>query len=317
MKCKYCGKDALSSDKFCKYCGAEIEKIESQPKVEEINFNSSPIEMKDEQNTNNSQAKSNKKGNGLKIASLVLGIISLVLFIFNILLLPLEIIGLVLAIVYIAKNKKFCAGLVLNIIAMIISLLLFSAGIAIITNIGENLINYPDDEVKEQIKEQIENLKNELEEYDKINIYYNDDEKYEEGYKYVGSDEYGYIKVPNNWNRFIDVDGNNTIQYSYGNMWIATIYGVDTEEFTTYKYAQNVFNNVKNDGVTNLRLTMETIADKYYAYKISCYYPDYNVYLNCWVFEDENDVKHYISIEGPEKINDYYDLINTFTTEKE
>lgn len=312
MICKYCGKEAASSDKFCKNCGAEIEKVVEQPKVEEMNFNSSPIEMKNETNntsTNTTEKKS--KGNGLKIASLVLGIISLVFFIFNIFLLPLELTGLILAIVYIAKNKKFCAGLVLNIIAIIISIVVFVGGVAFITNVGEQLINEYDEEFFEELGSEFEKLEDEFEELE------DELEKYETGYKYIGSEEYGYMKVPNNWYKFIDLDGNSTIQYSYANVWIATIFAVEDESITTYKYAQTIFNGVKSEGATNVKLTMETIANKYYGYKVSCYYADENVYLNCWVFEDNKGVKHYIAIEGPEKENDYYDLVNTFTTEKE
>lgn len=313
MICKYCGKEASPSDKFCKNCGGEIENVVEQPKVEEMNFNSSPIEMKNETNnndtsTNNTEKKT--KGNGLKIASLVLGIISLVLFAFNLLLLPLELTGLILAIVYIAKNKKFCAGLVLNIIAIILSTLVFFGGLAFITNVGEEIINEYDEDFFEELESEFEKLEDDLEELE------DGLEKYETGYKYIGSEEYGYIKVPNNWLKFLDVDGNDTIQYSYANVWIATIFAIEDESITPYKYAQSIFNGVKSEGATNVKLTMETIADEYYGYKVSCYYPNSNVYLNCWVFEDDNDVKHYIAIEGPEKENDYYDLVNTFTLEK-
>ena len=327
MICKYCGKEALQNEKFCKNCGGELEKVESQPKVEEMNFNNSPIEMKNDNSNNNSTNNPEKKskGNGLKIASLVLGIISLVFFVFNIFLLPLELTGLILAIVYIAKNKKFCAGLVLNIIAIIISIVVFVGGIAFITKVGEELINEYDDwgveefdSQFEKFEESMEELEEELEKFDnKVNVYDEDsDKKYDKGYKYIGSEKYGYMKVPNNWYKFVDLDGNDTIQYSYANVWIATIYSIDMDELTPYKYAQSIFNGVKSEGATNVKLTMEKIADEYNAYKVSCYYADENVYLNCWVFEDDNDVKHYIAIEGPEKENDYYDLVNTFTLKK-
>ena len=328
MVCKFCGNEASPADKFCKNCGGEIEKVVEQPKVEEVKANTSPIQMKNETNSNNinntssNNTEKKSKGNGLKTASLVLGIISLVLFVLNILLLPLELIGIILAIVYIAKNKKFCAGLVLNIIALIISIVIFVAGVSFITYVGEQIVNEYDDGVFQEFESEFEKyedeLEKEIEKYNnKVNVYKEEaDEKYETGYKYIGSEEYGYIKVPNNWLKFLDVDGNDTIQYSYANVWIATVFAIEDESITPYKYAQSIFNGVKSEGATNVKLTMETIADEYYGYKVSCYYPNSNVYLNCWVFEDDNDVKHYIAIEGPEKENDYYDLVNTFTLEK-
>jgi len=299
MFCKYCGNSLNLDDKFCKNCGAKVEVIEQ--KKEE----SKTVESSFNVNTQNTQTQVKvEKLKGLKIASLVLGIISLVFFILNILMLPLEIVGIVLAIVYMVKNKKFCAGIVLNIIAILLSIFIFVLGIAAIsTYTGVNM------------EETLNNLDKQIEKFEKLELYSKKSDKYEIGYKYVGSEEYGYIKVPSNWVKFVDVEKNDTIQYSYANTWIATIYATKSD-LSLGKYANKIYSNFKEDGANFVTLRKEKIAEEYNAYKVTCYYEDENVYVRCWAFEDEKNVIHYIAIEGPEKENDYYDLINTFVLKK-
>ena len=347
MFCKYCGKEAEANDKFCKGCGAKLENTSNN--VEKIDI---VEEVKKEEavnnivvdNTNNSNSKNSEvkveKLKGLRIAALVLGIISLVFFILNIILLPLEITGLVLAIVYVVKNKKFCAGVVLNAIALVLSIVIFLLGASALVSVANYVDKNPDefgkkienffDEIDKQLdadiennfneaskqlqdaKEQIQKVKNEVKVYTDNKT----SDKYATGYKYVGSEEFGYIKVPNNWVKFVDVESNDTIQYSYANTWITTIYATKSD-MSLSNYANTVYSNFKDDGANFVTLRKEKITEKNYnAYKITCYYEDDNVYVRCWTFEDENGIKHYIAIEGPEKENDYYDLINTFVLSK-
>ena len=357
MFCKNCGKEAEANDKFCKSCGSRLdEKVETAKTVEKIEITenvkkeevvSSPIV--ENGNTTNTSTNVNgtntsvkvEKLKGLKIASLVLGIISLVFFLLNIVLLPLELTGLILAIVYIANNKKFCAGVVLNGIAMILSVAIFSLGTSALISLGNYIDKNPDDFGKkieqfidgidkqldndiensfgeaskklEDAKKELQKAKDEIKVYTETNKTTSD--KYASGYKYVGSDDFGYIKVPNNWAKFIDVEPNNTIQYSYANVWIATIFATSDKNLTTYKYAKNVYDSCKNGGAKTITLVSEKVAGKYYGYKVSCHYENLNKYLTCWIFADSNNVKHYVSIEGPEKNSEYFYLINTFSLE--
>lgn len=344
MFCKNCGNELGTNEKFCTSCGSKIEMSTNTEPKEEVKkeiLNVSPIV----ENSNNSTNINTKveKLKGLKIASLVLGIISLVFFLLNIILIPLELTGLILAIVYIVNNKKFCAGIVLNIIAMIISVTIFFLGTTALVSFaeyvdknpnefGKKMENFLDDLDKQLDKnlesslndtsKKIQDAKNEIQKAkDEIKVYTDTDtkktsnDKYATGYKYVGSAEYGYIKVPDNWVKFIDVESNNTIQYSYANVWIATIYASNDKNLTAYKYAKNVYDSCKNDGAKSVSLVSQKIVDKYYGYKVSCYYEAENVYLTCFIFADSNNVKHYVSIEGPEKNSEYLDLINTFSLE--
>lgn len=348
MFCKNCGKEAEANDKFCKGCGSKletattVEKIEitEEAKKEEV-VNNNPIN----ENTNTSNNSNNVNNNepkveklkGLRIAALVLGIISLVFFLLNIVLLPLEITGLVLAIVYAANNKKFCAGIVLNAIALILSIALFTLGTSALVSFVdyvdknpeefgkkiENIFNDIDKQLDKDLEnsfgeasKQLEEAKKELQKAkDEVKVYTNSttSNKYDTGYKYVGSNDYGYIKVPDNWAKFIDVNPNNTVQYSYANVWIATIYATKDESLTAYKYAKNVYDRIKNGGAKTVTLVSQKIANKYYGYKVSGYYESENKYLSCFIFSDSNNVKHYVAIEGPDKNSDYFDLVNTFS----
>ena len=369
MFCKNCGKEAEANDKFCKSCGSKLdEKVEAAKTVDKIEITenvkkeevvSSPIV--ENGNTTNTSTNVNgtntsvkvEKLKGLKIASLVLGIISLVFFLLNIVLLPLELTGLILAIVYIANNKKFCAGIVLNGIAMILSVAIFSLGTSALISLGNYIDKNPEefgkkienffDDIDKQLDKELENsfsdaskqfedAKKELQKAkDEIKVYTETNkttsDKYASGYKYVGSDDYGYIKVPDNWAKFIDVEPNNTIQYSYPLILSSQLIYCSSSpcssspspcpssSLTTYKYAKNVYDSCKNGGAKNVSLISQKIVNKYYGYKVSCYYEKENVYLTCYIFSDSNNVKHYVSIEGPEKDSEYFDLINTFSLE--
>ncbi len=110
MYCPKCGKKVSEDDLFCKYCGSKIEKNE-EVKAEVI------VE-------NNNKSEENK--NGLRTASIVLGILALVgnLFIvFSFLSVFLSVIGLILALCATKKGKNV-AGIVLNSISIVLSILL-------------------------------------------------------------------------------------------------------------------------------------------------------------------------------------------------
>lgn len=99
--CSKCGEENLSNATFCKSCGSEL---------------TNAIVINNEV----------KKKEGLGIASIVLGVISLVLaLIFNIFIIPIALVGLILGIINKAmKGKKF-AGIILNALAIILSVIVF------------------------------------------------------------------------------------------------------------------------------------------------------------------------------------------------
>lgn len=113
--CSRCGTENDVNAGFCKSCGNSLNT--------ELNVQ------------NNVQKKE-----GLGVASLVIGIISLVFsFIFNIFTIPLAIIGLILGIVNKAtKGKKF-AGIILNIISIIVSTIVFILWMFVIGSVADSI----------------------------------------------------------------------------------------------------------------------------------------------------------------------------------
>ena len=131
----------------------------------------------------------------------------------------------------------------------------------------------------------------------------------------VGNDEFGYITIPENWAKFVDVDGNSTLQYSYANIYIATLYAVPTTQIDAYNYASNIMNKLKSDGVQNVQGATVNVG-KYSAYQVYGYYANENVWLVCWFFETEEGKTHYISIEGPDRNSEHFNIPNSFSLTK-
>ena len=116
--------------------------------------------------------------------------------------------------------------------------------------------------------------------------------------------------------KFVDVDGNSTIQYS-NTSWIVTIYSPSDTSITPYLYSMNVANLMKEEGAEQINRSYESVTSKrYLANYVEGFYKNENKWLKSWVFKDDSGKVHYISIEGPDKENDYYDLVNTFVSEK-
>lgn len=106
--CEYCGEKVLKNDKFCSKCGKEQGKT--------VKSNTVPAKSVPE-NTNE----------GMGVASMILGIISLVFsFIINIFVIPVAIIGLILGIVNKAGKGKRVSGIILNCIAIFVSIIMFA-----------------------------------------------------------------------------------------------------------------------------------------------------------------------------------------------
>lgn len=130
--------------KFCEYCGEKLEK-------DQVFCTKCGKKVKTEEETKSKQTKKSETTNkieptkkeGLGTASMVLGIISLVLsFIINILVLPLAIVGLILGIVNKAQKGNKISGIILNIIAIVVSIIVFIVLIFVLAvsvdNTGQN-----------------------------------------------------------------------------------------------------------------------------------------------------------------------------------
>ena len=127
----------------------------------------------------------------------------------------------------------------------------------------------------------------------------------------IGTDEFGYVTIPKNWNRFYDVESSGTYQYSYGNSWIVTLYAVPTTQIDSYNYANNVKAHLEEENVSDITGAKVKVGN-YDAYQVYGHYDDENIWLVCWFFEAEDGSTHYIAVEGPDKTSDFFNIPNTF-----
>lgn len=125
MFCKKCGSKINGNEKFCIGCGNPINQ---------------PVNNNENYMYNNQMNNVNKPKQGKSIASLVLGIISIIFsFSLAIIMLPISIVGLILGISDKSKNGKRVAGIVLNslsIVSAITSIFIFGIFIWAFSNVG-------------------------------------------------------------------------------------------------------------------------------------------------------------------------------------
>ena len=172
-------------------------------------------------------------------------------------------------------------------------------------------------DVSEVLKKVVDNKKEELgveklEENENVVSPKEEVEKLKSEGQRIGSKEYGFISVPKDWVKFIDVDGNSTIQYSYGITWISTIFSLDANITDAQNYATVVYSKLSDDGVSDLKAETEKVNGSK-AYKVYGYYTDEGKWLVCWFIDGKNDKTYYIAVEGPDLDNDYFkNIIQTF-----
>ena len=141
--------------------------------------------------------------------------------------------------------------------------------------------------------------------------------------KVVGEEHYGYVEVPTNWVNFRDVDGGHQIQFSYGTTYIATLDYLDpssnNSNMTAKELASFYLSQQKEDenvtGVTGATVTIGK-DKKYTAYQVYMYYPADDDYLVTYWFDAEDGYIHYIAIEGPEGVEDYTSIPESFSLTK-
>lgn len=139
--------------------------------------------------------------------------------------------------------------------------------------------------------------------------------------KVVGSEEYGFVEVPENWGRFIDTAGASALQYSYANIYIVSLDQIDANGYTAEDYASTFMTNQENEpsvtGVTGSKVQIGK-NNEYLAYQVYMYYPNEDVYLITYWFETGDGKIRYIALEGPEKlgnigITDLLSIPNSFS----
>ncbi len=278
MFCIKCGAKLEEGNKFCINCGNSV--LEQNNKVQNIRNESTNV-----------SAPTGDSNKGL--ASLIIGIITIFLPI-----LPLSILGLILGIKEQNKDGKRVAGIILNIISLILSLI--TAIIVILAfYIAFNTSTYDYDDDDEDDYDYYDYY-----DYDDQYNYYNEAKE-----QVVGNDTYGYLILSKDWYKFVDVDGNTSIQYSYLNKYIVSL-NVVTADVTLVEASTNMEENIKREASTATK--KGTMIGSYPGYVINSKYPD-GTYLDAYLFEAEDNKIHYIAIEGPDNTSEYFKIPNTFT----
>lgn len=312
MQCKKCGTPILDTEKFCTNCGEPVTEISNQQQF----IQTPPI-------SNNINYK--KKSSAPKVIAIIGGILGGFVIIFLV----------IFFFVSANSDKLICKSDEGNI-----TIMYNKNGLTGYTTAG---MSYDFDEQKEYAKKigvdaytkefsqwfsthtsgtcTIDGKK--VEQTSNTDNNDNNNSNTTNDKKVVGDDNYGYISVPSNWNRFYDVDGNNSLQYSYGNLYIVSLNTLDATR-TAKEYASNYMYNKQNSsevtGVTGATVTIGKNKE-YTAYQVYMYYPSDSTYLVTYWFEAGDGKVHYIALEGPQeldgvKITDYLYIPESFSLKK-
>ncbi len=126
----------------------------------------------------------------------------------------------------------------------------------------------------------------------------------------IGSDEYGYVKVPKNWFRFKDLKGGNDVQYSDGSTYnIVTLnifrpsqLGISETEYASIDpiyVANSVLSGQKNTSAFRKVWGAKSKIGEYDAYVVNSITTS-GKYFVTWVFRANDGKIHYASLEGSE-----------------
>ena len=126
----------------------------------------------------------------------------------------------------------------------------------------------------------------------------------------IGSDEYGYVKVPKNCFRFKDLKGGNDVQYSDGSTYnIVTLnifrpsqLGISETEYASIDpiyVANSVLSGQKNTSAFQKVWGAKSKIGEYDAYVVNSITTS-GKYFVTWVFRANDRKIHYASLEGNE-----------------
>ena len=136
----------------------------------------------------------------------------------------------------------------------------------------------------------------------------------------IGSDEYGFVKVPKSWIKFNEVQGGNDIQYSDGtdvnivtlNTFKAEQFGIPDNEFQkleTVRISDSIFTSKEsNPEFTKVWGSKSTIGG-YEAYVVNAISKS-GKYIITWIFKSSDGKFRYVALEGtPETLKNLLPMI--------
>lgn len=145
----------------------------------------------------------------------------------------------------------------------------------------------------------------------------------QKNYQLIGSDNYGYMKLPTTWKKFVDKNNLTTTNLQYISNDLRYVVTITTlsknSNITALDYLKTVEEKYNKTNVVQYsKMTRERIGSKKYeAYRLDMYLEDDKIWISIWTFMAEDDKIHYISIEGNNNNSTVFNYINTYSFKKE
>ena len=126
--------------------------------------------------------------------------------------------------------------------------------------------------------------------------------------QWIGSDDYGYVKVPQSWIQFKDVNGGDDIQYSDGtdinivtlNTFKAEQFGISESELEKVDHIQisnSIYQSKSESSDFSKVWGSKSRIGGYDAYQVNCIAKT-GKYLVIWIFKSDDGKFRYVSLEG-------------------
>ena len=126
--------------------------------------------------------------------------------------------------------------------------------------------------------------------------------------QWIGSDDYGYVKVPQSWIQFKDVNGGDDIQYSDGtdinivtlNTFKAEQCGIsesELEKVDPIQISNSIYQSKSESPDFSKVWGSKSTIGGYDAYQVNCIAKT-GKYLVIWIFKSDDGKFRYVSLEG-------------------
>ena len=126
--------------------------------------------------------------------------------------------------------------------------------------------------------------------------------------QWIGSDDYGYVKVPQSWIKFKDVNGGDDIQYSDGtdinivtlNTFKAKQFGIsesELEKVDPIQISNSIYQSKSESPDFSKVWGSKSRIGGYDAYQVNCIAKT-GKYLVIWIFKSDDGKFRYVSLEG-------------------
>jgi len=142
----------------------------------------------------------------------------------------------------------------------------------------------------------------------------NEEEIKDEEIQRIGSNEYGFISVPSDWLRLEGTTTSSGIKYSDKDIsYVATL---DTSStLNPQEFVYTARNQLQTAGVSDFAID-ELEFCGYSAYRLTGYHQGQNKYILAYFFRAEDNITHYVGVEGPDNQNENFKIPDTYNLTK-